>query len=712
MCPSADGLLAFVAGELAPDASSGLEAHMDECSACRSAVSNIVRGTVPEPRFGRYEIETVLGDGGMGIVYRAYDPKLARAVAIKVVKTSGDDESLRERLVREAQSLARLSHPNVCHVYDVGREHDEVWVAMELIDGVDLRLWAATHGAAEVESALVSAARGIAAAHMAGLIHRDVKPENVLVARDGRTVVTDFGLARGSDATITSLSAAGGVSGTPAYLAPEQLTASPLDARVDQFAWAVMAWELLAGERPFPVEPVARLAAIRLGVPRPRHLDRRVADPLRRALSSAPRERFESMDALVQAFGRPAGRRAWRRLAALAGVVFATVVAVVAAVTAEDGSVAAGAAPIPTGSAAVAARPASAAVQPAPTGALAGAPAAASPSLGKPAPPDPDAAIKPPPVIAREAAASGRPGAATVRGPKQPATAGLGVAATPPKQRVRGELPGASPPPLDGAPAASSTEPGPASPPAPDRPAVSAGIPVDPYVRDPSPRVSFDRSHAERILADCRFPVDPARPGGPLVESGRGVVDWGPITRRQEVRTADGMHETVLYEVQGNRDRYLVDSAGMTGLGILDAAVGELLVVCPFSRPVAGSPGTTTSSIYAFAPAAVVPRIATDLRALDPVHVPEATLRALTPGIVQVLVGRALLVLARPVKLSETSWEMNGWTLEVSDLALVDARPAEGRALWLVVDRLRLEGAPGSHRPVLHGVRALGSLLR
>jgi len=319
MCPSEDLLFGFTSGDLSPDQHAALEVHIDVCPECRAVLSSLVQGSVPEPHVARYRIETVIGGGGMGMIYRAFDPQLARAVAIKVVKHARDDESLRVQLVREAQSLARLSHPNVCQVYDAGREGDEVWVAMELIDGVDLRLWAAGRPAADIEAALVDAARGLAAAHAAGLVHRDVKPENVLVTRDGRAVVTDFGLARRDDASVSTLTAAGVVSGTPAYLAPEQLTASPLDARVDQFAWAVMTWELLTGERPFPVEPAPRLAAIRAGVTRPRSLEPRLGEALVRALAVAPRDRFESMDAVVAALARQPTSR--RRPAAIALVV-------------------------------------------------------------------------------------------------------------------------------------------------------------------------------------------------------------------------------------------------------------------------------------------------------------------------------------------------------------------------------------------------------
>src|SRR5687768_4783315 len=132
MCPAPDVLLAFTAGELPEARALEIETHIDDCAECRAVLSSIARGG-PPPSLGRYRIDTVLGSGGMGIVYRGFDPQLARPVAIKVVRRGGEDTAGRARLVREAQSLARLSHPHVCHVYDVGTQDDEVWVAMELI---------------------------------------------------------------------------------------------------------------------------------------------------------------------------------------------------------------------------------------------------------------------------------------------------------------------------------------------------------------------------------------------------------------------------------------------------------------------------------------------------------------------------------------------------------------------------------------------------
>ena len=158
---------------------------------------------------------------------------------------------------------------------------------------------------------LLGAAQGIAAAHEAGLVHRDVKPENVLITRDGRAIVTDFGLARTEDSidpnastlsTDPHLTATGAIAGTPAYIAPEQLTGDPIDARVDQFAWAVMAWELLVGARPFPIVFAARIEAVQHGVtPPPRRCRSTLGTALARRCRTSPRDRFPSMRELIEA---------------------------------------------------------------------------------------------------------------------------------------------------------------------------------------------------------------------------------------------------------------------------------------------------------------------------------------------------------------------------------------------------------------------------
>jgi serine/threonine protein kinase len=347
-CPSSDTLLAFATGELADQALAEIEIHLDACADCRAAISNFARGDVA-PAFGRYRIDTVLGSGGMGIVYRAWDPQLARAVAIKVVRRATEDEKGRARLIREAQALARLSHPHVCHVYDVGTDDEEVWVAMELIDGVSLREWAGQkrEGLLEV---LLGAAEGIAAAHEAGLVHRDIKPENVLVTRDGRAIVTDFGLARGDETidphgstakTLSRLTTTGSISGTPAYIAPEQLTGDPVDARVDQFAFGVMAWELLTGAKPFPIVFALRMEAVRNGVTPPTTMRKDVAAVLAKAMAVAPRDRFASMRELIAAIEDPEVLRALvpsrRRVAVPVAVGIALVAIAAAAIAAWHG---------------------------------------------------------------------------------------------------------------------------------------------------------------------------------------------------------------------------------------------------------------------------------------------------------------------------------------------------------------------------------------
>ncbi|HEY6038710.1 MAG TPA: protein kinase, partial [Kofleriaceae bacterium] len=183
-----------------------------------------------------------------------------------------------------------------------------------------LRQWAAeARTRDEIVAVLVGAAEGIAAAHAAGLVHRDIKPENVLVTRDGRAIVTDFGLARHEDAidpnastlsTDPHLTATGAIAGTPAYLAPEQLLGDPIDARVDQFAFAVMAWELLTGTKPFPIIIALRVDAVRAGVTPPPTMPKHLAAALAKAMSASPRDRFATMRELIEAMETPVRGRA------------------------------------------------------------------------------------------------------------------------------------------------------------------------------------------------------------------------------------------------------------------------------------------------------------------------------------------------------------------------------------------------------------------
>jgi predicted Ser/Thr protein kinase len=726
-CPSADALTAFVAGALEETAAVIVEAHIDTCEACRAALSAAVRGATPEPRFGRYRIDTVLGAGGMGLVYRAYDPQLDRAVAIKVVRRVDADDAERARLVREARSLARLSHPHVCHVYDVGEHDGEVWVAMELVDGVDLRQWALGRAPAEIEAALVDAARGLAAAHAAGLVHRDVKPQNVLVTRAGRAVVTDFGLARADDRSTTT-GAVATISGTPAYLAPEQLTAAPIDARVDQFAWAVTAWELLCGERPFPVEPAARLAAIRAGMTAPRGVRAGLGATLTRALRAAPRERFGSMEEVIAAMSAPAQVRAGgrARIGIAIGVIAIGAIGIgIAVVGTSSGSKRGTASGLGSGDGLGTGSADGLGSGPGPgtglgrgSGIGSGTASGSDSVAGSGTASGSDSVAGSGTVSGSDSVA----GSGTVSGSGTASVAGTGSGSGTGSNPARGpDATGATPTgsAIDAAPArALDAAVGVATAPPPDAAVAAALAPLDAALAPPAAaRGRFDRARAERVIADCRFPVDPARPDPALGRWG-AIVDWGPITRREDVLglDADGEHPMTMFEVDGARGRYRFDGTSAPRLGALDAAVGDLVVICPFAMPAAAEvdhrtlpPGWRAPSVpvYAFAPTSTAPQIATALASIAPLHVPDSALRGLADD-AHVPRDRPLLVWARPRKALGARWDMGGWTLDATDLSGADLL-APNQPIWLVVDHPMIEGT--DRRPVLHGIVALRRML-
>jgi len=271
---------------------------------------------------GRYVVLERLGAGGMGVVYKAFDPELDRTVAIKLLIGDGEGSSGRSRLQREAQAMARIAHPNVIAVHDVGVAGDRVFFAMELVDGEPLGTWR-ERTQPSVDTLLEvfrRAGAGIAAAHAAGVIHRDFKPDNVLVDREGRPRVLDFGLARqggepepdakieasASSSLAVQLTRTGAVMGTPAYMAPEQFAGEPSDERTDQFAFCVALYEALVGERPFRGDSFATLsAAVTLGErthASGRHgLTPAVMAALDRGLQTNPDDRFPSMTALLDA---------------------------------------------------------------------------------------------------------------------------------------------------------------------------------------------------------------------------------------------------------------------------------------------------------------------------------------------------------------------------------------------------------------------------
>ncbi len=292
----------------------------------RAPGATLLRGEIVD----RYVIISPLGQGGMGVVYAAYDPDLDRKVALKLLLPQADGGTHSAgRLLREAQALARLAHPNVVAVHDVGMHGEQVWIAMEFVAGVTLGAWAQLRPRPwpEVVRVLADAARGVAAAHAAGLVHRDLKPDNVMIGGDGRVRVMDFGLAHGRarpdgdseiGATLESgepphtgpaalavrMTQVGAIQGTPAYMAPEQWRGQEAQAATDQFGWSVMAWELLYGARPFAGENRAELATAviagkRQPPPRGRSIPTWVRKLVERGLTSDPARRWPSMAALL-----------------------------------------------------------------------------------------------------------------------------------------------------------------------------------------------------------------------------------------------------------------------------------------------------------------------------------------------------------------------------------------------------------------------------
>ena len=273
-------------------------------------------------RIGRYELGRVIGRGATGVVYEARDPELDRAIAIKVLRP----QMSAERLRREARALAKLTHPNIVRVYDAGEHQGETFIAMELVLGENLREWLRTpRSLAHIVEVLLRAGHGLSAAHRAGFVHRDFKPDNVLIAATGEVLVGDFGLAcagteieEATASTATALAASpalltatGALVGTPAYMAPEQTTGEATPAS-DQFAYCVTAWEACFGARPFVGDTLAALfEAARTGrIERPdREVPPRIERALRRGLAADPKARFASIDELLRALVPPPRRR-------------------------------------------------------------------------------------------------------------------------------------------------------------------------------------------------------------------------------------------------------------------------------------------------------------------------------------------------------------------------------------------------------------------
>ncbi|HEY6459307.1 MAG TPA: serine/threonine-protein kinase, partial [Polyangiaceae bacterium] len=271
----------------------------------------------------RYHLEALLGEGGMGRVFRAHDAKLGRRVALKILHAPGQgaapNPDAASRMVREARAAAAFNHRSVVAIYDVGEIDGWPYIAMELVEGTPLRAFV---GDASVPleqrvAWLLDVARGLAAAHRAGLVHRDVKPENVMIDREGTAKILDFGIARRADgevvdpiartsaANLPAVTAEGVIVGTLPYMAPEQVRGDGIDGRCDQFAWGAMAYELLAGKLPWRFAGGPQLVAelleakvtpLRELVPT---VDTLVATAVEKALRPAREERFPTMDDLL-----------------------------------------------------------------------------------------------------------------------------------------------------------------------------------------------------------------------------------------------------------------------------------------------------------------------------------------------------------------------------------------------------------------------------
>jgi eukaryotic-like serine/threonine-protein kinase len=308
----------------------------------------------------RYRVEKTLGQGAMGVVLCAWDERLGRRVAVKLVRVrlGVDLAPLQTRLEREAQMLARVDHPNVISIHDVGAHEDRVYLAMQYVAGVTVRAWqeAKQRSPSELLAVYLQAARGLEAAHAGGVIHRDFKPDNMIVGDDGIVRVLDFGIAAalqtpeteqtldggpedssdsgahvgsGSAATIghelASLTRTGAILGTLAYMAPEQLLARKADEQCDQFAFCIALWEALAGERPFtvqtPCSPLDYVKAMDTRSLNARALPRWIRPTLLKGLSQDPAARFTNMSRLIAALERGRNRRRKLARAGIVGVI-------------------------------------------------------------------------------------------------------------------------------------------------------------------------------------------------------------------------------------------------------------------------------------------------------------------------------------------------------------------------------------------------------
>jgi serine/threonine protein kinase len=374
----------FVSGALSAAALTKIEGHLAGCRECRVLVAALAGGpddadsnaathkherirpddsqVAKRPqlsigdRVGRYLVLSTLGTGGMGVVFAAYDPQLDRKVALKLLRANlrgPSAKDARTRLKREAQAIAQLNHPNVVGVYDVGTTDDgDVYIAMEFVEGDTLTTWLRKWPRTwrEILEVFHQASRGLQAAHSVGLLHRDFKPDNVLVGGDGRVRVTDFGLARsvlGPDEAArpttpttplhADLTATGTVLGTPRYMPPEQLTGPDIDARADQFSFCVALYEALYSTH--PLEGATSVAMLETGAraalpPEGTRVPAAIGRAVLRGLERERQKRFPTMAALMAEL-TPPQKRSPAKFAAVAAIGLVLVGGATAAVVAR-----------------------------------------------------------------------------------------------------------------------------------------------------------------------------------------------------------------------------------------------------------------------------------------------------------------------------------------------------------------------------------------
>ncbi|HEX8794322.1 MAG TPA: serine/threonine-protein kinase [Polyangiaceae bacterium] len=312
-------------------------------------------GLPPGTLVGRYVVVQPIGEGAMGAVMLAYDTKLARSVALKLLRVEADSEEARVRMTREAQAMAQLSHPNVAAVYDVGTHEGNVYLTMEYLDGETMKSWLREPRSwREVLSVMLQAGRGLEAAHARGIVHRDFKPANVLITKEGRVCVLDFGIARSEraprdgvppaaspsppsagsapSALAEDLTEEGAIVGTPGYFAPETAFDRIADARSDEFSFCVTFWRALYGTPPYPSKTVHEYVTALPGGPGPRPKTPRVPAWLhtvvRKGLDPEPERRFRSMGEVLRALDDNPSRRRLSRAAVVAAIGIAALAAV------------------------------------------------------------------------------------------------------------------------------------------------------------------------------------------------------------------------------------------------------------------------------------------------------------------------------------------------------------------------------------------------